>query len=247
MSTPLGARLWKGAEVDTLTETGTFRAYLSTWDTDLENERFEKGAFIESIFDYYAAGVMPALLWQHDRSPAGRGRAFDTTNVVGRLMTMKEDNKGLLVTGRIDLGSDGGRLVYEALRKGLLSMSVGFVALRWHHEGGTRVFEKAEILEATLTDQPANPEARVLEVKHQPRQEKALERVLAHVLADRVIEKGARRIAFTSAAPAAGPAPAIRPDMTPDDVVAEEPTVLQTGRIRVWEVDDGSRTFRIDP
>ncbi len=91
---PLGSYLWKAMDVDKLTETGTFRGYLSTWDVDLDNEKFQKGAFTRSIFEYVAAGVMPAVIWQHDM-PQGRTgpRAFDTANVVGRLTSMKEDNK----------------------------------------------------------------------------------------------------------------------------------------------------------
>ncbi len=43
-------------------------------------------------------------------------------------------------------------------------MSIGFVARTWT-DGDPKVFTEAEILEATLTPQPANPEARIIEVK----------------------------------------------------------------------------------
>jgi HK97 family phage prohead protease len=164
---PLGAMLWKGLAVDQLTETGTFRGYLSTWDVDKDNERFEKGSYTRSIFEYVAAGVMPAVLWQHDtvRRGSDRHRAFDTANIVGRLTSMKEDDRGLLVTGRIDLSTDRGKLVYAALKTGVLSMSVGFAAHHWHDEDGVKTFDEVEILEATLTPNPANPEAVILEVK----------------------------------------------------------------------------------
>jgi HK97 family phage prohead protease len=168
---PLGSYLWKAAAVDQLTETGTFRAYLSTWDVDSDNERFAKGAYTRSIFEYVSAGVMPAVVWQHDtvRSGGTRQRAFDQENVVGRVTSMKEDHRGLLITGKVNLDTERGKLIYGAMKEGKLAMSVGFVAHEWRMDGDVKTFTQAEILEATLTPNPANPNAVILEVKrHQP-------------------------------------------------------------------------------
>lgn len=168
MTAPLGSYLWKALDVEQLTETGTFKGYLSTWDVDHDNERFAKGAYTRSIFEYVSAGVMPAVIWQHDLVRGGRAlreRAFDTANVVGRVMSMKEDDRGLLITAKLDMSTERGKLIYQAMKKDQLALSVGFVATQWHDEDGVKTFDEAEILEATLTPNPANPEARIIEVK----------------------------------------------------------------------------------
>jgi HK97 family phage prohead protease len=169
MNAPLGSYLWPSTKTVTGVVTkspsdgsGYFEAYLSTWDVDRDGERFAKGAFLDSILEWMAAGDMPPVVWNH--------RSDEPESLLGRVLWMKEDARGLLVGAQLDLSHPRSQIVYEALLTGRLNtMSISFISDRTHMEGAVRVFDRAEVLEATLTPTPANPHARVTTVKNEAR------------------------------------------------------------------------------
>jgi Escherichia/Staphylococcus phage prohead protease len=180
---PIGgmmALMYKDLALSELTDAGTFKGYLATWDVDLENERFAKGAFTKSIFAYVASGMNPAILWQHDMNER-RERQWDTRTVVGRVTKMQEDDRGLLIEGRLDLKSEEGAAVRELMRLGSVSLSVGFVPHHWVMDEGVKTFTEAEILEATVTPRPAQPNAVILEVKDEKDNSLAMEQLRSHL------------------------------------------------------------------
>lgn len=137
---------------------GFFTAYVSTWDVDLDNERFEKGAFADSILRWKVESAMPPLLWHHD--------VRDPRSLIGMVKSMREDDRGLLIEAQLNLTNDRAVAAYEALLAGTLkTLSVGFIAHETKVEGGVGVILRAEIVEATLTPTPSNPRAQVLSVK----------------------------------------------------------------------------------
>lgn len=158
----------------TLTETGTFTAYASTWDgePDLQGDIVQKYAFSSAIAKHQKAGTLPAMLWSHNQSEP-----------VGRWTDIREDDHGLLVTGKLSLGTKRGREAYELLKDGALSFSIGFVlaANGAERKGNIRVLKRIERLhEISLVAIPANPNAKLVEVK-KPETPKEFERLLRDV------------------------------------------------------------------
>jgi HK97 family phage prohead protease len=140
---------------------GFFEGLTSTWDVDRDNERFAFGAWADSITEWEAIGSMPPLFFNH--------RTDDPTDIIGRVLTMRETVDGLLISGQLDLGNPRAVSVYARMLAGTLdTMSVGFIPeqTRGHDTGGPIVIEKADLLEVTLTPVPANPHARVSLVKN---------------------------------------------------------------------------------
>jgi HK97 family phage prohead protease len=140
--------------------TGWFQGYLATWDVDRDNERFAQGAFAEDIMSWKQLGSGPPVAWSHMHS-AHPG------NLLGKVLTMTEDDNGLLIEGQLDMSVPEAVRVADLLYSGTLStMSVGFSASEWAFDpGDVRVFTKARVIEASLTPVPANPYAVILASK----------------------------------------------------------------------------------
>lgn len=136
-------------------EKGSFEGYASIFNkVDLQDDLVEPGAFAKSIKHH--RGSFP-LLWQHDRAqPIG-------------IVEAEEDERGLRVKGRLALGVSKARDVYELLRAKIIAgLSIGYKAVKEGVDRKTGVRRLKEILlwEISAVTFPANPEARVLGVKH---------------------------------------------------------------------------------
>lgn len=164
MTTPLGAVKWAQATITKTptdsTHLGWFEGYVSTWDIDRDNERFARGAFAKSVVEWATSGRTPPVLYAHDKTR-------DPANIVGRVLTMAEDQRGLKITAQLSVTKSArADAVFEALLAGALTtMSIGFISLRWDYEKDVRVITEAEVLECSLTPVPANPHAVVTAVK----------------------------------------------------------------------------------
>lgn len=140
---------------------GEFSAYLATWDRDRQGEKFAPGAFTVSIMEWSLTDYDAPILFGH--------QSENPNMVIGYLVSMREDSKGLLVSGRLDLSSMNGQTVYEALLAGTLkTLSIGFVPKKTHRDGDVLVIDEADILECSFTPTPANPNARLVSVKEAP-------------------------------------------------------------------------------
>lgn len=114
------------------------------------------GAFKRSLKDAKSAGRMPALLWQHDASAP-----------IGVYESMREDDHGLFVEGRLS-DTQLGREAYTLLKDGALSgLSIGFVTRKSKvdNESGVRTLTDIQLWETSLVTFPANDAARVTGVK----------------------------------------------------------------------------------
>lgn len=137
-------------------DAGTFSGYASVFGVvDSMNEVVAPGSFTESI----AARSRPLpVLWQHQ-----------TDRPLGTYETVKEDDRGLFVEGRL-LTKDvaQAREAHALLKAGAVSgLSIGY----WTRESsfdektGVRTLTKLDLEEVSLVTFPANEEARVDAIK----------------------------------------------------------------------------------
>ena len=134
---------------------GIIEGYLATWDVDRGEDRFVKGAFLESLREHKKKNRQIRFNAQHFHLIGG----FP-------IDTAKEDTKGLFVVGEVNLDTQGGRENFSlAKQKVLVDFSIGFSAVDWEIKDGIRVINKAIVWEGSIVDEPMNPEAQITEVK----------------------------------------------------------------------------------
>jgi HK97 family phage prohead protease len=136
---------------------GKFSGYGSVFGVvDSYNDVVDRGAFVESLQKH----GMPALLWQH--RPA---------EVCGVYVDVREDERGLVVEGQLNLDTQIGREAYALLKQGALKgLSIGFRSLveETDRESGIVHLKKVRLYEVSLVTFPANEEAQVGAVKSAP-------------------------------------------------------------------------------
>ncbi|MDP1914047.1 HK97 family phage prohead protease [Brevundimonas sp.] len=125
------------------------QGYASLWGVaDLNGDVVARGAFAASLGRTGAKGVR--MLHQHE------GRA-----AVGVWDEMVEDERGLLVRGRIMDWSAEARFAAALSRAGALDgLSIGFRSSRARRDGRLRVLVEVELWEVSLVTFPMLPGAR---------------------------------------------------------------------------------------
>ena len=120
-------------------------------------DKFEAGAFLDSIAEHQRRGDRPIRLnFQHQRNPIG---GFPIEKV-------REDARGLFGVAEINLDRQLGREVYALAKQGVIrDFSIGFIPQEWTIEEDTRFITKARIMEGSLVDEPMNPDAQVTVTK----------------------------------------------------------------------------------
>lgn len=86
---------------------------------------------------------------------------------IGRVLELAEDDYGLKFDAQLDLSGDTyGHIVYEQLKDGRLdSMSFGYRVLDYSIAEDAIKLKELELFEISVVPIPANPEAKVTEVK----------------------------------------------------------------------------------
>ena len=145
-------------EEDENKEFGLFEGYGSVFgNKDLGNDVIEKGAFTKSLRKRKNKGVK--LLYQHKSDmPIG---VFDS---------VKEDDYGLVVKGRLALKTQAGAEAYELLKMGALDgLSIGFRVnpseVTYDKRNNKRIIKEVDLMEVSLVTFPMNPQATVMSVK----------------------------------------------------------------------------------
>lgn len=152
-------------------EIGKFSGYGSIFgNKDLGNDIVVEGAFSKSIARKGAKGVK--LLYQH--------RADEPIGVFDEII---EDRKGLRVKGRLAMGTQRGREVYELMKMGALDgLSIGFrvdnKGYDYDDRGKRRMLKEVDLLEISAVTFPMNPRARVAQVKAVDRTVREWEEIL---------------------------------------------------------------------
>jgi HK97 family phage major capsid protein/HK97 family phage prohead protease len=138
-------------ELKNLDEAGKFSGYLAVFgNVDQGNDRIEKGAFARTL---NAKSRFP-LLWQHRMDEPVGG------------LSAKEDERGLLIEGELNLDVQRGKEAYALLKKGDISgLSIGYDAVKWEMQSGVRALKEIKLYEGSIVTFPMNTEATVTDVK----------------------------------------------------------------------------------
>ena len=142
---------------------GQISGYIATWDIDRGSwgvkDKFEKGAFADSILEHQEKNRQARFKDHHGRTVGG----FPPE-------TLKEDDTGLFGVAEVNLEVQRGRELFSLAKQGVLvEFSVGFTSLSDQESDidGERVrsISKAILWEGSIVDEPMNPKAKVTEVK----------------------------------------------------------------------------------
>ncbi len=144
------------AELTEVEADGSFSGYASLFgETDLNRDVVQPGAFLKSIGKRGAAGIR--MLFQHD--PAAP---------IGVWRTVREDARGLFVSGQLMREVAKGREVLALMRAGAIDgLSIGFrtVKGRTDAKSGVRQLIEVDLWEISVVTFPMLPAARVSTVK----------------------------------------------------------------------------------
>tara|TARA_R110001583_G_scaffold49594_2_gene155279 strand:+ start:7746 stop:8405 length:660 start_codon:yes stop_codon:yes gene_type:complete len=137
---------------------GSFEGYASVFNNkDLGNDVIRRGAFLESISERSPKGVK--LLYQHK-----------SDEPIGVIDSLEEDSKGLKIKGRLAMGTQKGKEVFELMKMGALdSMSIGYRlkpdGYKYDPKEKRRIIKSVDLMEISLVTFPMNPKAKVTKVK----------------------------------------------------------------------------------
>ena len=151
-------KAYGGQDDDENKEYGEFEGYGSVFgNKDLGNDVVEKGAFANSLRMKSPQDVK--LLYQHKSDmPIG---VFDS---------IKEDEHGLRVKGRLALKTQAGAEAYELMKMGALKgLSIGFKVnpdqVSYDRRTNKRIIKEVDLMEVSLVTFPMNPKAMIRSVK----------------------------------------------------------------------------------
>jgi uncharacterized protein len=164
------------------TEAMTFSGYGAVFgNTDSYGDVIQPGAFAESLANSQKSGIWPAMLLQH----GGWGMGSQDMVPVGVYTSLSEDGHGLRVEGTL-APTPRGHEVYTLMkmppRPAIDGLSIGYVAKEWtprsKPDEPRRLLKKVDLWEVSLVTFPANPKARVQNVKSGYFSEREFERWL---------------------------------------------------------------------
>ena len=161
----------KAMQDDNDEEKGVFQGYGSIFgNKDLGNDVVVQGAFAKSIGRKGAKAVK--MLYQH--------RPDEPIGVFDEII---EDNRGLKVKGRLAMGTQRGREVYELMKMGALDgLSIGYrvspKGADYDERGKKRMLKEVDLMEISAVTFPMNPKARVAQGKGADRSIREWEEIL---------------------------------------------------------------------
>ncbi len=140
-------------------EIGAFSGYASVFgNVDSYGDIVEPGAFSRTMQNRIAATGRPdfVILWNHDPHEP-----------IGVTVEMAEDERGLRVTGQLNLGVQRARETYALLKQGALSgLSIGYRTIKETVDAtGIRHLKELRLYEWSPVTFPANESALIDTVK----------------------------------------------------------------------------------
>ncbi len=148
----------KPFEIKAISDSGEFSGYASVYgNVDQGDDIVAPGAFADSLKSFSMKGRLPALLWQHKQS-----------DPIGVFTSMREDEHGLFVEGKLALKTQKGAEAYELMQmKAISGMSIGFKSQvdEYSPKSGIRTIQKGDLWEVSLVTFPMNDSARVVSIK----------------------------------------------------------------------------------
>ena len=149
---------WKIYDDEDEDKAGRFSGYASIFgNKDLGNDVVEKGAFASSLRRKSPKQIK--MLFMHK-----------TDEPIGVYEKMEEDDKGLRVEGKLALGTQRGKEVYELMKMGAIDgLSIGYrvdaKGYNYDDDGKKRRLKNVDLMEISAVTFPMNPKARVRKVK----------------------------------------------------------------------------------
>lgn len=146
-------------QIKSLKDSGEFEGYGSTFggEPDSYGDVIAAGAYAESLAAHKARGTMPKMFWQHD--------PFEP---IGKWLDAQEDETGLLMHGRLNMGVQRAKEAYVLLKEGDIDgLSIGYRIKEYSVDTDTDVWtlEKLDLLEVSVVSIGANQHAVVNSVK----------------------------------------------------------------------------------
>ena len=146
-------------KIKSLEKSGEFEGYGSTFggEPDSYGDVVAKGAYAESLADHRAKGTMPKMFWQHDPSQP-----------IGKWLEAAEDDNGLMMHGKLNMGVQKGQEAYALLKEGDIDgLSIGYRIKEYSVEAETGVWtlEKLDLQEVSIVSIGANGNATISNVK----------------------------------------------------------------------------------
>lgn len=128
---------------------GEFEGYANVFDvTDNQGDCIRPGTFIKSIDDWLRKGRYPSMYFEHD-----------PLKPIGKWLSMKEDQYGLKVKGKLLLELPLARQIHTNVAS--FGLSVGMYLLSSEIYKGTRYIYQVDLKEISLTKEPANEKAKI--------------------------------------------------------------------------------------
>lgn len=141
---------------------------------DSYGDRIVKGAFADTLKER-----MPKMLWQHDM-----------WEPIGKWTEAVEDEKGLLLKGKLTMGSARGRDAYALIKDGALDgLSIGFRTKSDEMVDNVRELREIDLYEVSIVTIGANSKALIETVKSGELTERDFERLLRDSGFDRTAAK----------------------------------------------------------
>lgn len=150
-------------QVRGLGDGGEFSGYASVFDViDGHGTALTRGAFTKTLNDWKQKKRLPAMLWQHK-----------TDEPIGVYTSMREDEAGLKVEGRLLVDSDPlAKRAYAHLKAGSINgLSIGFRTDRnstsYDEATGATLLHNVDLVEVSLVTFPSNQSATITSVRNQ--------------------------------------------------------------------------------
>ncbi|GEC52253.1 HK97 family phage prohead protease [Bradyrhizobium elkanii] len=146
----------------------TFSGYGAIFgNVDSYGDVIAPGAFSDTLSRAKSQNDWPAMLSQHGSFLGGGDNV-----PVGVWTSMQEDSKGLVVEGKL-APTPRGQELYTLMkmqpRPAINGLSIGYVPKEWsvrtRPEEPRRTLKKVDLMEVSIVTMPANPKARVTQVK----------------------------------------------------------------------------------
>lgn len=145
-------------QLKALEESGEFTGYGSVFgNVDAYGEVVMPGAFKKSLAEHKRNKTRPKMFWQHD-----------PYRPIGSWLEMAEDDTGLLVTGKLNMGVQQGAEAYALLKaEDIDGLSIGYRVVKAFDDEAEGVVRLKELnlIEVSVVSLAANDQATVGAVK----------------------------------------------------------------------------------
>lgn len=146
------------------TDRGEFTAVISAASVDREKDIVSPDGMVRALQKWAKLGKRITLAWNHSTRPEDQIGYVDPASA-------KAVDGEVVVSGRVDLGSETGREAWRSFKAGTVGFSFGYLIPdggATKRAGGGRNINELDVFEITATPTPMNNDTRVLAWKSAP-------------------------------------------------------------------------------